>query len=171
VWSGEGVSLLGAATTSILLPLLAVTHFHAGPGWMGLLTAAAWLPWLLIGLHAGAWLDRLDPRAVMITADLVSAATLANAPLAGGWASSCCRSCWSWRCWAEPPRCSSAPRAFVVSPYTDVIRQRDVAGAPLLSRRRAVGWSRPVSSLASWLSTLGRTRPTDPALTWGTSTV
>jgi MFS family permease len=83
VWSGEGVSLLGAATTSILLPLLAVTHFHAGPGWMGQLTAAAWLPWLLIGLPAGAWLDRLDPRAVMITADLVSAATLASVPL--GW--------------------------------------------------------------------------------------
>jgi len=53
-----------------------VTHFHAGPGWMGLLTAAVWLPWLLIGLPAGAWLDRLDLRAVMITADLVSAATL-----------------------------------------------------------------------------------------------
>lgn len=32
LWSGEGVSLLGAATTSVLLPLLAVTHFHAGPG-------------------------------------------------------------------------------------------------------------------------------------------
>jgi len=83
LWSGEGVSLLGTATTSVLLPLLAVTYFHAGPGWMGLLTAAAWLPWLLIGLPAGAWLDRLDPRAVMITADLVSAATLLSVPL--GW--------------------------------------------------------------------------------------
>jgi MFS family permease len=50
---------------------------------MGLLTAAAWLPWLLIGLPAGAWLDRLDPRAVMIIADLVAAATLASVPL--GW--------------------------------------------------------------------------------------
>jgi hypothetical protein len=83
LWSGEGISLLGTATTSVLLPLLAVSHFHAGPGWMGLLTAAAWLPWLLIGLPAGAWLDRLDPRAVMITADLVAAATLASVPL--GW--------------------------------------------------------------------------------------
>jgi MFS family permease len=83
MWSGEGVSLLGTATTSVLLPLLAVTHFPAGPGWMGVLTAAAWLPWLLIGLPAGAWLDRLDPRAVMITADLASAATLASVPL--GW--------------------------------------------------------------------------------------
>ncbi len=83
LWSGEGVSLLGTATTSVLLPLLAVSHLHAGPGWMGLLTAAAWLPWLLIGLPAGAWLDRLDPRAVMIIADMVAAATLASVPL--GW--------------------------------------------------------------------------------------
>jgi Major Facilitator Superfamily len=83
LWSGEGVSLLGTAATSVLLPLLAVTHFHAGPAWMGMLTAATWLPWLLIGLPAGAWLDRLDPRVVMITADLVSAATLASVPL--GW--------------------------------------------------------------------------------------
>lgn len=83
LWFGEGVSLLGTATTSVLLPLLAVTELRAGPGWMGLLTAAAWLPWLLIGLPAGAWLDRLDPRAVMIIADLVAAVTLASVPL--GW--------------------------------------------------------------------------------------
>lgn len=83
LWSGEAVSLMGTATTSVLLPLLAVTHLHAGPGWMGLLTASAWLPWLLIGMPAGAWLDRLDPRAVMIAADLVAAATLASVPL--GW--------------------------------------------------------------------------------------
>ena len=84
LWSGEGASLLGTATSSVLLPLLAVTHLDAGPGWMGLLTAAVWLPWLLIGLPAGAWVDRLDPRAVMITADLLSAAVLASVP-AGWW--------------------------------------------------------------------------------------
>lgn len=82
LWSGETVSLLGTATTSVLLPLLAVSTFHAGPGWMGLLTAAAWLPWLIIGLPAGAWLDRLPPRRVMIIADLVAATTLTTVPLA-----------------------------------------------------------------------------------------
>ena len=82
LWGGEGVSLLGSATTSVLLPLLAVTEFGAGPAWMGVLTAAAWLPWLVIGLPAGAWLDRRDPRRVMIIADLVAAATLASVPVA-----------------------------------------------------------------------------------------
>ena len=52
LWLGEGVSLLGNATTAVLLPLLAVVDFGAGPGWMGALTAAAWLPWLVIGLPA-----------------------------------------------------------------------------------------------------------------------
>ena len=42
LWFGEGVSVLGNATTSVLLPLLAIVGFDAGPGWMGLLTAAAW---------------------------------------------------------------------------------------------------------------------------------
>ena len=35
LWFGEGVSVLGNATTSVLLPLLAVVGFDAGAGWMG----------------------------------------------------------------------------------------------------------------------------------------
>lgn len=34
LWFGEGASVLGNATTSVLLPLLAVVHLHAGPDWM-----------------------------------------------------------------------------------------------------------------------------------------
>lgn len=82
LWLGEGVSVLGNATTSILLPLLAITGFGAGPGWMGALTAAAWLPWLVIGLPAGAWVDHLESRRVMIIADLVAASALSSIPLA-----------------------------------------------------------------------------------------
>ena len=40
---------------------------------VSLLTAAAWLPWLVIGLPAGAWLDRLPKRPVLVTTDVVSA--------------------------------------------------------------------------------------------------
>ena len=82
LWFGEGVSVLGNATTSVLLPLLAVVGFDAGPGWMGALTAAAWVPWLLIGLPAGAWVDRLPARRVMIASDVVAAVTLASVPVA-----------------------------------------------------------------------------------------
>ena len=82
LWLGEGVSLLGNATTAVLLPLLAIVDFGAGPGWMGALTAAAWLPWLVIGLPAGAWIDRLATRRVMITSDLIAAAAMASVPIA-----------------------------------------------------------------------------------------
>jgi MFS family permease len=82
LWFGEGVSVLGNATTSVLLPLLAVVGFDAGAGWMGALTAAAWVPWLLIGLPAGAWVDRLPARRVMVVSDLAAALTLASVPVA-----------------------------------------------------------------------------------------
>jgi len=82
LWLGEGVSVLGTATTAVLMPLLAVTGLGAGPGWMGALTAAAWLPWLLVGLPAGAWVDRLPARPVMIASDLVAGVALASVPAA-----------------------------------------------------------------------------------------
>ena len=82
LWFGEGVSLLGGATAGVLLPLVAVVAFHAGPGWMGLLSAAAWLPWLVVGLPAGAWVDRLAPRSVMIAADLIAALVVVSVPVA-----------------------------------------------------------------------------------------
>jgi MFS family permease len=81
-WFGESVSVLGDATTKIMLPLLAVISLHAGALAMGVLTAAAWSPWLVIGLPVGAWVDRLPARTVMIAADVVSAVTLATIPLA-----------------------------------------------------------------------------------------
>jgi predicted MFS family arabinose efflux permease len=80
LWAGESVSLVGNATTSLLVPVLAAVHLHAGAGWMGLLASAAWLPWLLIGLPAGAWVDRLEPRQVMIAADVGAAVALLVVP-------------------------------------------------------------------------------------------
>lgn len=82
LWLGEGVSVVGNATTSALLPLLAVTQLDAGPAWMGLITAAAWLPWLVIGLPVGAWVDQLPARQVMIVANLAAAVSLASVPVA-----------------------------------------------------------------------------------------
>ena len=83
LWFGESISVLGNATTSTLLPLVAVVGFDAGPGWMGILTAAAWVPWLVVGLPAGAWVDRLAARRVMIVSDLAAGLALASVPVAG----------------------------------------------------------------------------------------
>ncbi|GAA1069922.1 MFS transporter [Kitasatospora nipponensis] len=76
LWIGQSVSEGGNAATRVVLPLVAVTTLHASAFTMGLLSAAAWLPWLLIGLPAGAWVDRVRRRPVLIGANLLSAAVL-----------------------------------------------------------------------------------------------
>lgn len=81
LWAGEAVSLVGTATTGVLLPLVAATQLDAGPVAMGLLTAASWLPWLVFGLPAGALVDQLPPRATMVAADVVAAVAAATVPL------------------------------------------------------------------------------------------
>ncbi len=81
-WSGQTISMFGDQISSIVLPLVGVIALHAGPAQMGYLAALEWLPSLLFGLHAGAWVDRRGRRrATMITADLGRAALLASIPV------------------------------------------------------------------------------------------
>jgi hypothetical protein len=82
LWTGMTVSRLGSTVAGVVTPLIAVQVLDAGAFTVSLLTAAAWLPWLLIGLPAGAWIDRLAKRPVMLTCDVVSAALVASVPLA-----------------------------------------------------------------------------------------
>lgn len=84
-WSGETISGFGSAITTVLLPLVAVTTLHASALMVTLVTAADWLPWLLIGLPAGTWVDRWPRRRVLVVADLTSAAVMLALPLAS-WA-------------------------------------------------------------------------------------
>ena len=85
LWVGETTSALGSSVTSVALPLVALTTLHAGVVAVSLLAAAAWLPWLVIGLPAGAWIDRMPRRPVMIACDAVSLAAFASVPLAAAW--------------------------------------------------------------------------------------
>jgi MFS family permease len=41
-----------------------------------------WLPWLLVGLPAGVWIDRVTRRPVMLGADVVSMLAFASVPVA-----------------------------------------------------------------------------------------
>ncbi|WP_049557096.1 MFS transporter [Nonomuraea sp. SBT364] len=82
LWIGESASSLGSSVTSVALPLVAVTLLDASAFAVSVLAAAAWLPWLLIGLPAGAWVDRLPRRRVMLTADWVSMAAFLSVPAA-----------------------------------------------------------------------------------------
>ena len=81
-WTGETISLFGDQISSIALPLVAVLTLHVSPEQMGFLTALVWLPSLLFGLHAGAWVDRRGHRRqIMIAADIGRATLLASIPV------------------------------------------------------------------------------------------
>lgn len=60
-WFGEGISVTGSIATTVVLPLAAIAYFDAGPTLLGVMAASFWVPWLLIGLPAGAWVDQADP--------------------------------------------------------------------------------------------------------------
>ena len=74
--------MFGDQVSSVALPLTAVLVLRAGADTMGFLTALQWLPSLLFGLHAGAWVDRHGQRRrTMVIADLGRAVALASIPL------------------------------------------------------------------------------------------
>jgi MFS family permease len=82
LWAGQAASSLGTSVTSVALPLVAVTVLDATAFQVALLSAAAWLPWLLIGLPAGAWVDRLPSRPLMVWCDVASMVLYASVPAA-----------------------------------------------------------------------------------------
>ncbi|GAA2743645.1 MFS transporter [Kitasatospora cinereorecta] len=82
LWTGETANKFGSAVTGLALPLIAVTALHASTVQVGLLGAAGWLPWLLVGLPAGVWVDRLRSRPIMLTATAASLLLFATVPLA-----------------------------------------------------------------------------------------
>lgn len=82
LWIGQSTSAVGSAITTVALPLVAISTLHASAAMVALLTAATWLPWLLVGLPAGVWVDRWPRRRTLLTADIVSAAVLVVIPIA-----------------------------------------------------------------------------------------
>lgn len=81
MWSGQALSQFGAQITELALPVLAVLLLQATEFDVGLLGAAGTAAFLLVGLPAGAWIDRLRKRHVMIVADVIRAVALAALPL------------------------------------------------------------------------------------------
>jgi MFS family permease len=82
LWTGQTISQFGSTVTREALPLTALLLLGATPFQMGLLSAAAAAPVLLVGLVAGAWIDRRRRRPVLIAADLVRALLLLSIPIA-----------------------------------------------------------------------------------------
>lgn len=80
-WAGQSVSMLGTEITTLALPLTAVLVLKATPAEMGLLSAMETLPFLLVGLFVGVWVDRSRRRPILLAADLGRALLLGAVPL------------------------------------------------------------------------------------------
>jgi MFS family permease len=81
LWAGQTVSLLGTQVSSLALPLTAIGLLDAGASQLGLLRTAEFLPFTLLTLLAGTWVDRRRRRPLMVTANLLRAALLLAVPL------------------------------------------------------------------------------------------
>jgi MFS family permease len=84
LWIGETVSQFGTMVSQLALPLVAILVVHASTFQVGLLATFEMLAFLVIGLPAGAWVDRMRYRWVLVVNDLLRAAALASIPIAQG---------------------------------------------------------------------------------------
>jgi MFS family permease len=89
IWTAATISIFGSLITRLALPLVAIITLHADAFGVALVRSMDLIAGLAVGLVAGAWVDRLRRRPVMIWADLGRAALLATVPIAaiGNWLS------------------------------------------------------------------------------------
>jgi MFS family permease len=82
VWSASTISIFGSLITRTALPFAAILVLNAGPLEISAIRSAELIASLIVGLVAGAWVDRLLRRPIMIWADLGRAILLGSIPVA-----------------------------------------------------------------------------------------
>lgn len=80
-WFGESIAQLGFQVGLIAMPVIAVELLRASEFEVGVLAAASFAAFLLVGLPAGAWVDRWLKRRTMIRANLARAAAMVAVPV------------------------------------------------------------------------------------------
>jgi len=80
LWTAETISQLGTQVTLLGLPLIAILLLKANAFEVGLLGTVEFLPFILFGLPAGAWVDRLRRRPILIIGDLGRVLSLGSIP-------------------------------------------------------------------------------------------
>ncbi|WP_217163872.1 MFS transporter [Streptomyces sp. AC512_CC834] len=82
LFAATALGQLGDRIIFLTLPLVAIATLHADEFQVGLLAATTTAGSLLVGLPAGAWVDRMRKRSVMIGTDLLRALALLTIPVA-----------------------------------------------------------------------------------------
>lgn len=82
LWTSILISSVGAQVTLLALPLTAAVMLHASANQMGVLTAMELTPYVLLGLPAGVWLDRVRKLPVYVVGQVAMALTVTTVPVA-----------------------------------------------------------------------------------------
>jgi len=82
LWTAETISVFGSQISALAIPVVAVLLLHVTPFEVALLGTIEFLPFILFTLPAGAWVDRLRRRPIMIAGDVGRAIALATIPIA-----------------------------------------------------------------------------------------
>ena len=62
LWAGQTASVFGTAISRLAIPTIAILSLNATPFAVGLLGAAEYAAFPLLGLFAGVWVDRWSRR-------------------------------------------------------------------------------------------------------------
>jgi len=80
-WTASAISALGSAVTAVALPVLVVQVLEASAFEVGLVNAAQFVPYAVLGLVAGVYVDRWRRRSVLVWASIGRAVCLGLIPL------------------------------------------------------------------------------------------
>jgi len=81
LWTGQTLSDVGTNMVAVVIPLLAAAQLGASAFEIGVISATEFLPYILVSLFVGVWLDRSPKRPIIVLADVVRAGALLAIPI------------------------------------------------------------------------------------------
>lgn len=81
LWAASAISSFGTALTAVALPVLVVQVLEASPVQVGIVGAAQFVPYAVLGLIAGVYVDRWRRKRVLVWASVGRAVALCLIPL------------------------------------------------------------------------------------------
>ena len=139
IWLGSIVSSVGSGIVKLAAPLL-VLALTDSPAIAGLVAGALMLPMVFLGLPAGALVDRLDRRRVMIVCDSIRSIAVVSIPIAWllGWLT-------AWQVLVVALALGSAQSFYQVA---------EIAALPRVVRRRQIAMAQALNSTSEAVALL-----------------
>ncbi len=81
LWLSESISQFGSQFTGLAFPFTAIIFLKAGAAELGWLAFIGSLPWLILGLVIGVWVDRHRKQRIMVSSNLMRGTLLATIPI------------------------------------------------------------------------------------------